>query len=126
MLLLSKKNIIKRAILVGFLVVSLVALAIGVTKRVQFQANAVTADGASVKITKGESIKYGQGWATSVFSVTTGGQKITGYCANPSKKSLEGNFPAVKMPDTSNNNLIKLMIYVSTVSNFFKTPLHFG
>ena len=123
MLLLSKKNIIKRAILVGFLVVSLVALAIGTIKRVQFQASAVTADGASVKITKGESISYGHGWATSVFSITTGGQKITGYCANPSKKSLSGTFPAVKMPNTENNNLIKLMIYVSTVDNSITRPV---
>ena len=123
MLLLNKKTIFKKVVLASFLAITLISVAIGAIKHVQSQVNAVTEDGASVRISKGESIKYGQGWATSVFSVTTGGQNITGYCANPSKKSLEGTFPAIKLPDTENNRLIRLMIYVSTVDNSITRPI---
>jgi len=117
MFLHNKKSLLKKALSIAAVVVLIVTTIIGVVKHINKQVDAATPEGQPVTVTKEYNIHYGDHWGTNRFSIDTGGQNITGYCANPSKKSLEGTFPAVILPSSSTNNAIVLMIYVSTVNN---------
>lgn len=117
MFLHNKKSLLKKALSIATVVVLIVTAIIGVVKHINKQVDAATPEGQPVTVTKEYNIFYGDHWGTNRFSIGTSGQNITGYCSNPSKKSLEGTFPAVILPSSSTNNAIVLMIYVSTVNN---------
>lgn len=121
MILLNKRRIFKKIFLASVFVCLLTTIIIGVIRHTQARVDAITADGDTVTINKRNNVSYGNGWGTNHFYITTHGEEILGYCANPSRSSFEASLPAkiitTSALEDSKIDLIKLMIYVSTVSN---------
>ena len=122
MFLFSKKDIIKKVILASLSVCLVVVAIIAAVRQIQNHVTAVTSEGTAVNVVKGESIKYGS-WGTGRFTITINGRSTLGFCANPKKKPPIGDFTATIMPESNSNNLIKLMIYISTADNAITRPI---
>jgi hypothetical protein len=101
---------------------------IGVTQNSKKEADAITQDGANVTVTAGDSVRYGNpetGWSTHKYTITSNSVNYTGFCADPTKDSPDGPYPAKTINTSSRINYekIRLIIYAYTVRNTETTKL---
>ena len=94
------------------------AVILGAIKKINSEVNAATPSGATVNITPGQEISYGE-WITNRFTITSGAENFVGVCADPQKATPSGPTSAVLI-DSGDTKIrrIKLMLYILTA----KTP----
>ncbi|MDO4746904.1 MAG: VaFE repeat-containing surface-anchored protein [Candidatus Saccharibacteria bacterium] len=121
------KKILKISTLVVF-VLGIITTAVTIAVRQSDQeVNAVSADDTPVVITAGPWMEYGiVGHGTKRYYATTSDNvEHQGYCANPWLSGPELDPHVVQTPDygTANNNAIRLLVYISTISNSHNSSL---
>lgn len=90
-----------------------------IAKNLNNQTNAAAGDGSAIRITDSEWISYDEpyGHGTNRYWAVRGSSWYQAYCANPYLGYPSGD-REVKLPDdNANNDKIKFLVYVSTVSN---------
>ena len=119
MFVLSRKGLLKRALLVfvGFVLAGLAMFAI--IKHVQNKVSANTpSTGGSVQVAGiGPRIEYG-GWSTNRFTIKSGDSYFQGVCADPKMNTPELNvsYGAEERYNVGDYQYIKLMLYIFFVN----------
>ncbi|MBR3138068.1 VaFE repeat-containing surface-anchored protein [Candidatus Saccharibacteria bacterium] len=119
MFVLSRKGLLKRALLVfvGFVLAGLAMFAI--IKHVQNKVSANTpSTGGSVQVAGiGPRIEYG-GWSTNRFTIKSGDSYFQGVCADPKMNTPELNvsYGAEERYNVGDFQYIKLMLYIFFVN----------
>lgn len=123
---LFKVNIVKRSIIT---LACAAFLVLGITLAIKsiefFHVNAITSNGDEVSVTYGDDIYYGysefyeEGYRTNRFIVSSGGNRFTSFCANPGKVNPDQGetFNAVDITNTTDADIVKLIIYIATTTN---------
>ena len=124
MRLLDKSLIIKRLSVIVVMATTIFGAIIGVTQNSKKEAGAITQNGANVTVSPGaELYNYGD-WETHKYSIQSGATTFVGFCANPTKRTSAGSYPADLIDSSAEKyKKIQLAIYIYTVRNEYTSPI---
>ncbi len=124
MRLLDKSLIIKRLSVIVVMATTIFGAIIGVIQNSKKEAGAITQNGANVTVSPGaELYNYGD-WETHKYSIQSGATTFVGFCANPTKRTSAGSYPADLIDSSAEKyKKIQLAIYIYTVRNEYTSPI---
>lgn len=124
MRLLDRSHIIKRLSMIAVMTTVIFGAFIGVTQNSKKEAGAITQDGANVNVNPGEELySYGD-WETHKYSIQSGATTFVGFCANPTKRTSAGSYPADLIDSSAEKyKKIQLAIYIYTVRNEYTSTI---
>ncbi|MBQ3464696.1 VaFE repeat-containing surface-anchored protein [Candidatus Saccharibacteria bacterium] len=114
---LSRKSFIIRSVLSSIGLIAVLLTSFHFIHHTIIQANAITADGATITISNDGQLPYDGDNSTGQYKVAVNGQTFEAFCAQPSLSSPVGTTTATKLGSTENNNLIKFVIFLYQNNN---------
>ena len=124
MRLLDRSHTIKRLFVSVVMATTIFGAIIGVIQNSKKVAGAITQNGTNVTVSPGEELyNYGD-WETHKYSIQSGATTFVGFCANPTKRTSAGSYPADLIDSSAEKyKKIQLAIYIYTVRNEYTSPI---